>query len=197
MLSRTLNKISRAIFDISDAQRKQRSKNPIPSQIFDFLIDLSAFCAALLVLGMAVTIGLNVLLRKVFLAPIEWALPMTEFSLLYITFLAAPVVLRREGHVRMSAITEQLGHEWKVRLYILGSSIGFLVCAILVWQSASATWKEIQSGAVLLQGIEVRRALVTWIIPYGFGLLGIQFFRMGYNVYRTKILGSEPRETVG
>ena len=122
---------------------------------------------------------------------------MTEFSLLYITFLAAPVVLRREGHVRMSAITEQLGHEWKVRLYILGSSIGFLVCAILVWQSASATWKEIQSGAVLLQGIEVRRALVTWIIPYGFGLLGIQFFRMGYNVYRTKILGSEPRETVG
>ena len=197
MLSRTLNKISRAIFDISDAQRKQRSKNPIPSQVFDFLIDLSAFCAALLVLGMAVTIGLNVLLRKVFLAPIEWALPMTEFSLLYITFLAAPVVLRREGHVRMSAITEQLGHEWKVRLYILGSSIGFLVCAILVWQSASATWKEIQSGAVLLQGIEVRRALVTWIIPYGFGLLGIQFFRMGYNVYRTKILGSEPRETVG
>ena len=131
MLSRTLNKISRAIFDISDAQRKQRSKNPIPSQVFDFLIDLSAFCAALLVLGMAVTIGLNVLLRKVFLAPIEWALPMTEFSLLYITFLAAPVVLRREGHVRMSAITEQLGHEWKVRLYILGSSIGFLVCAIL------------------------------------------------------------------
>ena len=197
MLSRTLNKISRTIFDISDAQRKQRSKNPIPSQIFDFLIDLSAFCAALLVLGMAVTIGLNVLLRKVFLAPIEWALPMTEFSLLYITFLAAPVVLRREGHVRMSAITEQLGHEWKVRLYILGSSIGFLVCAVLVWQSASATWKEIQSGAVLLQGIEVRRALVTWIIPYGFGLLGIQFFRMGYNVYRTKILGNEPRETVG
>ena len=154
MLSRTLNKISRTIFDISDAQRKQRSKNPIPSQIFDFLIDLSAFCAALLVLGMAVTIGLNVLLRKVFLAPIEWALPMTEFSLLYITFLAAPVVLRREGHVRISASTEQLGHEWKVRLYILGSSIGFLVCAILVWQSASATWKEIQSGAVLLRELK-------------------------------------------
>lgn len=197
MYSRTLNTISRYIFDISEAQRRERAKNPLPSRVLDFLIDLSAFFAALLVLGMAVTIGLNVLLRKVFLAPIEWALPMTEFSLLYITFLAAPVVLRREGHVRMSAITEQLGRTWKLRLYIIGSAIGFLVCAILVWQSANATWKEINSGAVLLQGIEVRRALVTWIIPYGFGLLGIQFFRMGYNAYRFKTLGDERKELEG
>ena len=174
------------LLDISDQQREYRSYNSLPSRIFDWLIDISAFAGALIVLYVALTIGANVLGRYVFESPLKWALPTTEYSLLYLTFLAAPVVLRREGHVRMTAITERMGNTGKLWFYIVGSFISSAVCGILTWKALDKTVEEFQSGAVLLSGIEVPRAAVTWVIPYGFTLLGIQFVRMGVNAYRTR-----------
>ncbi len=174
------------LFDVTTQQRRRRAGNPLPSRIFDWVIDLSAFAGAIIVLFVAFTIGFNVLMRRVFEAPVPWALPMTEFSLLYLTFLAAPIVLRREGHVRMTAITEQLGPLPRLWLYIIGSLTGAGVCAILVWRTLDKTLQEFESNAVLLSGIEVERWLITWVIPYGFTVLGIQFLRMAVNAIRFK-----------
>lgn len=172
--------------DVVAEERRRRASNPLATRIFDWVVDLSALAGAVIVLFIAFTIGFNVLMRRVFEAPVPWALPMTEFSLLYLTFLAAPVVLRREGHVRMTAVTEQLGESLRLWFYIIGSLIGAGVSGILVWQTTEKTLDEFQSGAVLLSGIEVDRWLVTWVIPYGFTLLGIQFLRMAVNAIRTR-----------
>ena len=179
-------RLAAALLDVTDQQREQRSYNPPASRIFDWVIDISAFAGALIVLYVALTIGANVLGRYVFDNPLKWALPTTEYSLLYLTFLAAPVVLRREGHVRMSAITERLGNTGRLWFYIIGSFISSAVCGVMAWKSFEKTVEEFQSGAILLSGIEVQRALVTWVIPYGFILLGLQFLRMGVNAVRLR-----------
>ncbi len=173
-----------ALLDVTAQQRRSRAGNPLASRVFDWVIDLSAFAGAIIVLFVAFTIGFNVLMRRVFEAPVPWALPMTEFSLLYLTFLAAPVVLRREGHVRMTAITERLGPVPRLALYIAGSLVGCGVCGILTWRTLDKTIQEFESNAVLLSGIEIERWLVTWVIPYGFTLLGLQFLRMAVNAFR-------------
>ena len=172
--------------DVVAEERRRRASNPLASRIFDWVVDLSALVGAVIVLFVAFTIGFNVLMRRVFEAPVPWALPMTEFSLLYLTFLAAPIVLRREGHVRMTAITEQMGESARLWLYVVGSLIGAGVSLTLVWQTAEKTFDELRSGAVLLSGIEVDRWLVTWVIPYGFMLLAIQFLRMAVNAVRSR-----------
>jgi TRAP-type C4-dicarboxylate transport system permease small subunit len=179
-------RLAAALLDVTDQQREQRSYNPLASRIFDWVIDISAFAGALIVLYVALTIGANVLGRYVFDNPLKWALPTTEYSLLYLTFLAAPVVLRREGHVRMSAITERLGNTGRLWFYIIGSFISSAVCGVMAWKSFEKTVEEFQSGAILLSGIEVQRALVTWVIPYGFILLGLQFLRMGVTAVRLR-----------
>ncbi len=179
------------LMDVSAAQYRRRARSPWPSRIFDWIIDLSAFAGALIVLYVAGATGLNVLLRFLpWTDPPNWALPTTEFSLLYLTFLAAPVVLRREGHVRMTAITERLGASSRLWLYIIGSALSAVVCALLGWNTLDKTIEEYQSGAVLLSGIAVPRAGVTWIIPYGFALLTIQFLRMGVNALRARSYAS-------
>ena len=173
--------------DVVAEERRRRAGNPLPTRIFDWVIDLSAFAGAIIVLYVAFAIGANVLMRTIpFTDPLKWAYPTTEFSLLYLTFLAAPVVLRREGHVRMTAITEQLGPRARLWFYVIGSFIGAAVCGILAWQTFEKTFEEFQSGAVLLTSIEVRRGLVTWVIPYGFILLGLQFVRMMVNGILTR-----------
>jgi len=187
-----LARLVETFLDITEQQRAARSRNPLVTQIFDWVIDISAFAGALIVLYVALTIGANVLGRYVFESPLKWALPTTEYSLLYLTFLAAPIVLRREGHVRMTAITERLGNTAKLWFYIVGSFISSGVCGIMAWKSFEKTLEEFQSGSILLSGIEVHRALVTWVIPYGFILLGLQFLRMGINAVRLRRF----RETV-
>ena len=181
-----LSRLAGTLLDLTDQQRAARARNPLLTRIFDWVIDISAFAGALIVLYVALTIGANVLGRYVFENPLKWALPTTEYSLLYLTFLAAPVVLRREGHVRMTAITERLGGTARLWFYIVGSFISSVVCGILAWKAFEKTVEEFQSGAILLSGIEVPRALVTWVIPYGFILLGLQFLRMGVNAIRTR-----------
>ena len=187
-----LSRLVEKLLDLTEEQRAARAKNPLLTQIFDWVIDISAFAGAVIVLYVALTIGANVLGRYVFESPLKWALPTTEYSLLYLTFLAAPVVLRREGHVRMTAITERLGGQARLWFYIVGSFISSGVCGVMAWQSFEKTVEEFQSGAILLSGIEVPRALVTWVIPYGFILLGLQFLRMGVNAIRLR----RYRETV-
>ena len=179
-------RLSAALLDVTDQQRQYRSYNSLPSRVFDWVIDISAFAGALIVLYVALTIGANVMGRYVFDNPLKWALPTTEYSLLYLTFLAAPVVLRREGHVRMSAITERLGNTGRLWFYVIGSFISSAVCGVMAWKSFEKTLEEFQSGAILLSGIEVQRALVTWVIPYGFILLGLQFLRMCVNAVRLR-----------
>lgn len=182
----------RSLFDLTREHRLQRSQSPLLSRTFDWVIDLSALAGAFIVMYVAVAIGLNVLMRFSCSAPLKWSLPTTEFSLLYLTFLAAPIVLRREGHVRMTAITERLGGTARLWFYIVGSFISSGVCGVMAWQAFEKTWGEFQRGAVLLSGIEVPRAGVTWIITYGFILLGLQFLRMGVNALSTRSY----RETV-
>ena len=173
--------------DVVAAERQRRASSPLVTRLFDWVIDLSAFAGAIIVFYVAFAIGANVLMRTLpFTDPLKWAYPTTEFSLLYLPFLAAPVVLRREGHVRMTAITEQLKPRARLWFYVIGSFIGAAVCGILAWQTFEKTYEEIQSGAVLLTSIEVRRGLVTWVIPYGFILLGLQFLRMMVNGVLTR-----------
>ena len=181
-----LSRLVEKLLDLTEEQRAARAKNPLLTQIFDWVIDISAFAGAVIVLYVALTIGANVLGRYVFESPLKWALPTTEYSLLYLTFLAAPVVLRREGHVRMTAITERLGGQARLWFYIVGSFISSGVCGVMAWQAFEKTWGEFQRGAVLLSGIEVPRAGVTWIITYGFILLGLQFLRMGVTAVRLR-----------
>ena len=58
--------------------------------------------------------------------------------------------------------------------------MGFIVMAMLAWKMFGATLEEIQSGSALIRGIEVPRAAITWILPYGLTLLSLQFLRMAY-----------------
>ncbi len=165
-------------------------------KVFDAIISASAGAGAGLVLFMMLSIGYEVFMRRVLNAPTAWATPVAEFTLLFITFLAAPIVLRREGHVRMTAVVEQLGNRARLWLYIIGSLVSSGVCGLMTYRTGMTTWEQLSKQQVLIYGIEVPQYLVTWIIPYGFGLLTIQFFRMGVNAFRRKSY-SETVEELG
>lgn len=145
---------------------------------FDRLMVALSVFGAILILAMALIIGYDVLMRRILDAPTIWALDVTEFALLYVTFLAAPIVLRREGHVRMTAISEILRPTPRKILYIAGMTAASVASGIIAWLSTFTLLDQIERSSSIIGGIEVPQPLVFWIIPFGFALLSLQSIRM-------------------
>jgi TRAP-type C4-dicarboxylate transport system permease small subunit len=60
------------------------------SRAYDRLIVAMAYLAGLLIIGMSLWISYEVVARYVFLRPTIWAADLSEYTLLWSTFLAAP-----------------------------------------------------------------------------------------------------------
>ncbi len=107
---------------------------------FDRIIFLAAALAAAQLIFMMLSQSIDVFLRYFFNQPQAWAKEIPEKMLLYITFLATAWVLKEEKHVTMDFITSRLKGRASAILNIVTSVISALVCLLLVWYGATATW---------------------------------------------------------
>ncbi len=55
-----------------------------------------------------VVIGVNVFMRYVLGSPMPWAEEVTRYTMVYMTYLAAPLALREGRHIRITLLTERL-----------------------------------------------------------------------------------------
>ena len=81
---------------------------------------------------------------------------------------------------RIRLLVEQNAPEEVALPMMAIGAVGFIVMGMLGWKMFGATLEEVQSGSPLLRGIEVPRAAITWVLPYGLTLLSLQFLRMAY-----------------
>jgi C4-dicarboxylate transporter DctQ subunit len=145
---------------------------------FDKLLDALAWVGMMIILFMALSIGLEVFLRRIVGSPTTWNVQVNELALLYVTFFAAVWVLRQDRHVRMTAIMELVSPKVVKILYLIGSAMGLFICIVITWKTGQSTWESIADARVLRQEIDVPLVLTIWPIPFGFCLMAIQFLRM-------------------
>ena len=150
------------------------------SAIFDRVIDFLVFLACLLLMFAVVMVGLDVALRYFFGRPIIWAVEITEYSLLYIAFLGAAWLLKKEGHVRVDVVLNLLNPRNQTLVNIITSILGAMVCLVIAWYGAEITWDHFVRGVPSIQLLHTPRFLILMIIPIGSFLLFIQFLRRTY-----------------
>jgi len=117
--------------------------------------------------------------------PQDWVLEVTEYILLYITFLGAAWLLKLGGHVRMDALLGQLKPRTQAPVNAITSILGFIACLVLTRYSVEATWHYFQTGYCMITVLEVPAFLIVGIIPIGSLLLAIQFLRNTRNYLRS------------
>jgi C4-dicarboxylate transporter DctQ subunit len=145
---------------------------------FDKFLDALAWAGMAIILFMALSIGLEVFLRRIVGSPTTWNVQVNELALLYVTFFGAVWVLRQDRHVRMTAIIELVSPKVVELLYVVGSLMGFVICVVITWKTGQSTWDSLINARVLRQEIDVPLVLTIWPIPFGFLLMAIQFARM-------------------
>jgi C4-dicarboxylate transporter DctQ subunit len=160
--------------------------------LFDSAVDACAVAAGVLIFLTMIGTSADVLGRYFLNRPIEEMMALSEFGLLYITFLSAPWLLRINGHIQMDFFISRMGIRKKSLLEIVSCVMGLFICLILIWygtQVSRELWVMKVYDLFKMKGFP--KAIIVAIIPFGSVLLFFQFLK---NLIRA---GKLLRETDG
>jgi len=146
-------------------------------RFYDRLIVAMAYLAGLMILAMSLWISYEVVARYVFLSPTIWAADLSEYALLWSTFLAAPWVLRRDAHVRVEVFVDVLGLRAQRVLGFSVSLIAAIACAILALRSGFTVYDYYDRGLMIARIWQVPRFIPYMAIPLGSTILTIECLR--------------------
>ncbi|MPZ57078.1 MAG: TRAP transporter small permease subunit [Rhizobiales bacterium] len=150
-------------------------------RLFDRIIDALAALAALLLIAVMVATTVKVFYRYGLRQSLIGVDQISGTLLLYIAFLGAAWVLRREGHVTIDLLLSHVGRRTRLLLMVGSSLIGAAVCLVVAVFGTVEVVNSIQRGIRIPAEIEIPRAVNLIVIPIGFLLLGLQFLRRALN----------------
>jgi len=133
--------------------------------------------AGILLIFITLIIGVSIASRYFLNRPMGWVTEISEYSLLYITFLVAAWVLKKEGHVKMDIVLTRLKPRTQSVTNVITSAISAVVCFILTWYGVRVTWELFQTGYPTPTILELPKFIIIAAIFIGSFLLFIQFLR--------------------
>ena len=103
------------------------------------------------------------------------------FMIFYIGMLTAPRILKDDGHTRMTVVLDMLNPRLVQMINAVTNVGAAVICGVLTWRTGLDTWRSYFTfNAIYHRGFDVHQAIIWVIMPIGFGMLTLQFLRMGY-----------------
>jgi len=148
---------------------------------FDRIIDSMAFMAGAILLFIMAAVCYTIGMRYLFTKTTIWIMPITEYALLWIVFLATTWLLRDGGHVITEILYAHLNMKTRRVLDCIMFSMGGLACAIMVLLGSHHMYECMVNRVTDVRAITVPKSAIFSIVPIGSLFLTIQFFRMAWS----------------
>jgi len=145
--------------------------------IIDKAIIVLAVFAAVLILADALAVSVEVLLRRFLGVTHAELFEITEYSLLWITFLAATWLLKNNGHIRVDIVPSRLNPRHRAITNIITSVICTILFAFITWYSVKLTVHDFQTGFIIGSVLRPLKWPVEIIMVIGFFLLFTEMLR--------------------
>ena len=158
---------------------------------FDYVLKFFFILAGILIIYMMLSVCWDVVVRYIFNRPSLWVVDVASFALLFLTFLVAAWVLKRDGHVRMELIVDRLNPRDKLLVNGIMSVIAAVVFLLMTWYSANEELVLYQTQFQVNSVTRPLKYLIYFIIPLGSFLVSIQLVRIAINCF-VKIRESLP-----
>jgi C4-dicarboxylate transporter, DctQ subunit len=153
-------------------------------RVFDFAIDKMARLGDVILMFLMLSVCADVILRYFFNRPQAWIAEISEYLLLYITFLGAAWVLKKEGHVIVDILIAQVSPKTRAVFGVISSVIGAFVFLVIFWFGTLETLDLFKRGVANPSVLEFPKAPLVAIIPFGSFFLMIQFLRRTFGFIR-------------
>ena len=155
------------------------------SVFYNRIVDMGALLAGALLLFLMVSVTLEVGLRYFLGRPTSWVGEICGYILLYIPFLAAAWILRKEDHVRMDLVLAVLGPKARSLVNAITSFVSAVICLLLTWFGIKTTLYYAEMGYKTPTVLMLPKSIIIAIIFLGSFLLSIQFLIDAFNHLRT------------
>lgn len=147
---------------------------------FERIAAVLAAVAGGLILAMSLWITYDVLARYLLDVASPWSFDLSEYSLVWITFLGAPWVLMQDRHVRIEILVDALPVPAQRVLGVTVSVVAILVCAILTWRTGIAAVEYLRNDIMMPRIWRIPRIWPYAVVPIGSALLACAFIvRLG------------------
>jgi TRAP-type C4-dicarboxylate transport system permease small subunit len=158
------------------------------SEAYGRLLEWMVLTACVLLLGITLLIGLDVLLRNLGLGGIPPSNELSEDALYLITILAAPGLLRRGQHIRIDILLRMMPPKLAWLLEWVGDMIGIVCCAFFVWYGLRVTLASYMSGSISIKTLIMPEWWIFAPMPVCFLMIAVEF------IFRMRLLALSPRE---
>ena len=148
--------------------------------VFDRLLDLFAILAGIIISSITVSVCAGILSRYFLNRPLSWVVEISEYGLLYMTFLAAAWVLRHEQHVSVDLVYSRFSRKNQSIASVFTSVLAGIVFLIITFYGFKVTKHQFDTKYFTPTILEAPKFIVTLIIPVGTLLLLIQIMRKVY-----------------
>lgn len=157
-------------------------------------LNLLAWIAGLILVGVILSVMVEVFLRSFFNRPQEWVVEISEYALLYITFLSAAFVLKKEGHIVVDLMTCRLSPSKRLFLSIVQYFLISLVSIVFIYVGGKVTVDNFIRGIYNPTVLQIPIAYILGIIPVGGFFLLVQSLiglLTSYKKFRERGISSE------
>lgn len=145
--------------------------------MLDRTVDFLAAVAGLILCALIGLICVDVFARNFKLFAIPWSLESAQIALYFMTFLAAPWVLKVGGHIAVDLLVQTLPEPKARRVGRLTNAIGAIVCGVLCYYSVRVFLVFALDGQLVHGAMIYPRWLVYIPAPPTFFLMFLIFAR--------------------
>ena len=158
------------------------------SKVYDALLEALGMVAALLLALVTLGITAEIVIRGTGLGSLPWMIEIVEYSLLAVTFLAAPWVLKHSAHVSVDLLVEIVGPRGRRILALVGNSAGLIVCAVIFYYGLRSTIELYAADTKIFKIMTIREWWLFALVPVSGALMAIEF---GCRLYRRAAASGE------
>jgi TRAP-type C4-dicarboxylate transport system permease small subunit len=156
------------------------------SVVFDYILDFFFYVSIAILLIIWGLVCTDVIMRYAFNNPIAWSVEATEYGLVLMAFLAASWLQREKGHTNIDILILYLSPKAQRIFSIVVHILGAIICFVIAFYSAQATWDQFQRGVLLARAVEIPKAYLFVVIPLSAFLLSLQFIRSAYDYFLSR-----------
>ncbi len=152
---------------------------------------------AILVAVAVLAVVYEVVARYFFNSPTIWAVDLTEYVLVYITFFGAACLLRDRAHIRVDMLVTRLGPRPRLLLDVILALVGAAVMTVFVWRGTELVWEAYVNNQVMLKAWRVPRWAILLPIPVGSLLMCVEFLRQAAEDLQAWVTGRPAQVPLG
>lgn len=155
----------------------------IINRIIDICIEVLSAIAALALAFLLIGICYSTFSRVAFNNPLSNLVEYSTYSLIYVTFLGAPKILKNKGHINLDIVINYLPAKVNNVLSMIVNVVGTIISAFIFYFGLLVVTDNYNFKIKVMDSMGTPMWLLTVAIPIGMFFITVQYVRNFFDDY--------------